>query len=133
MAASESNPDMLGFTIMFRKHKITVLLDLKHHDTLSKAREKILLSLKSRLLTDINGDAIPEQPEDIELGVPVDRSNLSKGWKLLVVSEEPGDSIEEVRRQNGDLIAFRFRGGSNTNDDEGWDVLIPQFAEYDEE
>ncbi|KAJ5735458.1 uncharacterized protein N7483_000583 [Penicillium malachiteum] len=131
MAASESHPDMFGLTVLFRKHKITVLVELKPHDNLSKAKENILLSLKSRSLTDINGDAIPEQPEDIELGVPVDRSNPAKGWKLLVIPEESGDSIEEVRRQNGDLIAFRFRDESN--DDDSWDILIPEYGEYDEE
>ncbi|KAJ5722372.1 hypothetical protein N7488_000407 [Penicillium malachiteum] len=122
-----SHPDMTGLTMLFRKHKITVLVDLKPYDNLSKAKDKLLLGLKSRPLTDINGEAIPEQTEDIELGVPVDRSNLSKGWKLLVVSEESGNSIEDIRRQNGDLIAFRFRDGSNANDDQSWDILVPEY------
>lgn len=126
------------------------------HETLDTAKDKLLEALKSRGLNDINGDSIPDSSFDIELGVPVDRADLEKGWKHLEADELELDeddvpkknkgkskkdslTLLEAGVQNGHAIAFRFRtyneaqNGDEMNldvGDPGWDVVVP---DYDDE
>jgi hypothetical protein len=131
-----------------------VLLLLQPHESVTSAKDKLLQALKSRQLRDINGDAIPEDPAEIELGVPVDRSDLDKGWMALTMDapgEENGakkiagkknasDTLQAAGLQNGHSVAFRFRkpnaGDEADTDmdlnDPGWDVIIPSFDDEEE-
>lgn len=129
---------------------------LQLHETLDSIKENLLQALKSRDLNEINGDPIPVDFADIELGVPVDRSDLDKGWKNLEAdtleleegntskknkgkSKNESPTLLEADIQNGYSIAFRFRkhteaqNGDRMNldtEDPGWDVIVPK---YDDE
>jgi hypothetical protein len=150
----QGKSDSRSCTLLFKKHKTTVLLSLQPHESLTSAKEKLLGALASRGLQDINGDAIPTDPAEVELGVPVDKSDLEKGWMRLS-SDIPGqdedaaakkttakskaaETLQAVGLQNGSPVAFRFRkpteaavGDEFDADleltDPGWDVVIPSF------
>lgn len=149
-----SKSDSRSCTILFKKHKTTVLLSLQPHESLTSAKEKLLEALASRGLRDINGDAVPTDPAEIELGVPVDKSDLEKGWMRLstdipgqdddaaarktTARSKAAETLQAAGLQNGALVAFRFRqpteaaaGDELDTDleltDPGWDVVIPSF------
>lgn len=127
---------------------------LQPHESLTSAKEKLLQALVSRGLRDINGDTIPNDPAEIELGVPVDKSDLEKGWMRLATDmpgeEDDGaakkataksksiDTLQGAGLLDGSSVAFRFRkpteaavGDELDTDlelnDPGWDVVIPSF------
>ncbi|KAJ5095767.1 hypothetical protein NUU61_005123 [Penicillium alfredii] len=154
-----SRTDPRAATLFFKKHKTTVLLVLQPHESLESAQEKLLQALKSRGLTDINGDPIPDDPSDIEFGVAVDRHDLDKGWTRLDAEvpelnengskkgagrpKKPDFSLQAAGLQDGHPVAFRFRKPTPEaegaeldmdldHEDPGWDVVVPSF-EYEEE
>jgi hypothetical protein len=142
-----------------KKHKTTVLLLVQLHETLDSAKEKLLQALKSRALNDIHGDIVPDDSFDIELGVPMDRAHLEKGWMRLE-TDAPGLDDEGAPKKNkgksrndsptlldsgiqdGHVIAFRFRKSNEDQngldgdldvEDPGWDVEIPSLDDMGEE
>ncbi|KAJ5327098.1 hypothetical protein MYU51_008370 [Penicillium brevicompactum] len=155
MAPKQAKPDSRAATLFFKKHKTTVLLMLQTHETLESAKDNLLQALKSRSLNDINGDPVPDDSFDIELGVPVDRADLEKGWRSLeaddlVLDEEsaPKKNKGKSKKQaptlleagitDGNSIAFRFhkyneaQNGDRMDldaEDPGWDVIVPSYAD----
>lgn len=149
----QAKPDSRSCTLLFKKHKTTILLSLQSHESITSAKEKLLQALKSRQMREINGDIIPDDPAAIELGVPMDRSDLDKGWMSLTM-DIPGqensakssgqkklsDTLQAAGLQDGYSVAFRFRksGAGDEVDmdtdlnDPGWDVIIPSFDEEEE-
>lgn len=102
-------------------------------------------------MTEVNGEPVPSDPTLIEFGVPVDRSDLEKGWNLLQTdgakasAEKKASSgtILATGLANGHLVAFRFRrpgdvpAGDEVDEDielndPGWDVVIPSFDDEEE-
>ncbi|KAJ5185027.1 hypothetical protein N7491_007104 [Penicillium cf. griseofulvum] len=129
MPPKQSKTDSRALTILFKKHKTTILLMLQPHESLDFSKERVLDALKSRGITDINGDLLPEDPCDIEFGEPVDRADLEKGWKRLqadVKSQNESVTIMESGLQNGHSIAFRFHKSS---EDPEWDVVMPTYED----
>ncbi|BCR85294.1 uncharacterized protein ACHE_20752S [Aspergillus chevalieri] len=121
-----SNPDPLSWTLLFKKHKTTVLLMLLPQESITNTKTALLNALKARGLTEINGDPLPEDASDIEFGVAVDKNDLEKGWTRLEVGgpdfaeEEESKknagkkasgsiSLQGVDLRNGQSIAFRFK------------------------
>lgn len=138
--------DPRASTLLFKKHKITILLSLQPHEPLTAVKEKLLQALKSREVHEINGDPIPEDPAHIELGIPVDRSELEKGWTCLVKADptvqdgvakgtgKTGDTVLSAGLENGHVVAFRFLRADEVEKDDGdWDVIIPSFDDEEEE
>lgn len=146
--------DSRSCTLLFKKHKTTVLLSLQPHEPLTSAKEKLLGALASRGLRDINGDAIPNDPAEVEFGLPVDKSDLEKGWMRLstdvpgqgedatekksIAKSKTAETLQATGLQNGSLVAFRFRQPTEAAvvdevdrdpelTDPGWDVVIPSF------
>lgn len=117
---------------------------LQPHESLNNTKSRLLDALKSREVTAINGDIVPDDSVEIEFGEPVDRADLEKGWKRLQVdaSQDESVTIMEAGLQNGHSIAFRFNkstesqnGGLDMNldgEDPGWDVIIPSYEEEPE-
>ncbi|KAJ5468353.1 hypothetical protein N7475_006105 [Penicillium sp. IBT 31633x] len=160
MPPKQSKPDSRALTLLFKKHKTTVLLMLPTHETLELAKEKLLEALKRRGLSEINGDLIPDDSFDIEFGEPVDRADLEKGWKRLQ-ADAPGLDTEDATKknkgksnngsvslleaglENGHSIAIRFRKpseGQNAGldmdidgEDLGWDVIMPSYEDEEGE
>jgi hypothetical protein len=99
-------------------------------------------------MTEVNGEPVPSDPTLIEFGVPVDRSDLEKGWNLLQTDGAKGKkpssgTILAAGLASGNLVAFRFRkpgdvpasdevDGDIELNDPGWDVVIPSFDDEEE-
>ncbi|KAJ5500109.1 hypothetical protein N7453_009160 [Penicillium expansum] len=144
MPPKQSKTDSRAVTILFKKHKTTVLLMLQPHESLNNTKSRLLDALKSREVTSINGDIVPDDSVEIEFGEPVDRADLEKGWKRLQVDASQNESVTimEAGLQNGHSIAFRFKkstesqnGGLDMDldgEDPGWDVIIPSYEEEPE-
>ncbi|TQB68725.1 hypothetical protein MPDQ_002881 [Monascus purpureus] len=123
--------DPRSWTLLFKKHKTTVLLMLQPHETITTAKEALLKALQVRGIKEINGDTVPDSPSEIEFGVAVDRNDLDKGWTRLEVEaptfgkEESSSankgaaakknnsssfvSLQAADIRNGQSIVFRFR------------------------
>lgn len=153
----QPKPDPLSWTLLFKKHKTTVLLMLPSHESIESTKAKLLQSLQDRGIKEINGDVLPEDPAEIEFGVPVDRNELEKGWTLLDMDIEddtdgtsskkrPGrsktekrDSLQSADIRDGQPIAFRFRKTDQEDDqdelseDPGWDVVVPTLDDEEPE
>ena len=133
---------------------------LQPHESLGFAKERLLDALRSREITNINGDVLPDDSCDIEFGEPVDRADLQKGWKRLQADAPEIDTEDAPKRnkgnlqksqvtimeaglQNGHSIAFRFHipsegqnGGLEMDlngEDPGWDVVMPVYDDEPEE
>ncbi|OJZ83300.1 hypothetical protein ASPFODRAFT_35841 [Aspergillus luchuensis CBS 106.47] len=156
-----SQPDPLSWTLLFKKHKTTVLLMLPPSETIATTKEALLKALKSREIHEINGDSVPEDPSQIEFGVAVDKNDLEKGWTRLEAEVPAFDDDNAPKRgaakkgagtltlqtaeiKNGQPIAFRFRKSREDSekgedmidlelDDPGWDVIVPSFDDEEEE
>lgn len=110
---------------------------LPPYESIATAKERLLEALRARGLKEINGDPVCDDASDIEIGVPVDKNDLGKGWTRLdadapVFGGEEGPpnktrpsgstgkkdaqrgaaasvSLRAADLRNGQAIAFRFR------------------------
>ncbi|EFE40956.1 conserved hypothetical protein [Trichophyton verrucosum HKI 0517] len=145
------------WTLRFKNHNVTVLLLVSPVDAFDTIKAALLKALQTRGIKEINGKPVPDDAADIELGVPLDRNNLEKGWQPLAIPDGKADkgagkgknSVFNSSPQGADLrdaqaIAFRFRKASERSavkdgdlemdlDDPGWDVLIPSYDDEDED
>lgn len=140
----------MRWTLRFKQHKTTVLLFAQQSQPLDSIKRDLLNAIKARGIEDINGNALPSDPEDIEFGVPRDKYDISKGWVPLKIPEvEDGDTKGKgkgVKKdsvlngsplgaglKDGAMLAFRFTKGpaeDGMDVDDEWDVIIPS---YDDE
>lgn len=140
----------MRWTLRFKQHKTTVLLFAQQSQSLDSIKRDLLDAIKARGIEDINGNALPSDPEDIEFGVPRDKYDISKGWVPLKIPEvEDGDTKGKgkgVKKdsvlngsplgaglKDGAMLAFRFTKGpaeDGMDVDDEWDVIIPS---YDDE
>lgn len=111
---------------------------LPAQESVASTKEKLLNALHARGLKEINGDTVPENYTDIELGLPIDRNHLNRGWISMdpVPMEESDmpatkmaakkETLQSSNIRNGQAIAFRFKTNPDVDDgDPGWDVIIP--------
>ncbi|KAF4761450.1 hypothetical protein N7455_002574 [Penicillium solitum] len=142
MPPKKSKTDSRAVTLLFKKHKTTVLLMPQPHEPLNFTKERLLDALKSRKITEINGDIVPDDSDDIEFGEPVDRADLEKGWKRIKSQNGPV-TVMEAGLQNGHPVAFRFHKSTEDQDggvdmdldgeEPGWDVVMPTYNDEPEE
>lgn len=128
-------------------------------ETITSTKEELLKALQSRGLKEINGDPVPDDPSEIEFGVPVDKNELDKGWTQLdVEAPELVEDDAKKRKKNGgsvtlqgadikdgQSIAFRFRKLPEADaakdqvdldlelEDPGWDVIAPSLDDEEPE
>ncbi|KAI3139054.1 uncharacterized protein N7518_006752 [Penicillium psychrosexuale] len=158
MPPKQSKTDSRAVTVLFKKHKTTILLMLQPHESLYFIKKRLLDALKSRNITNINGDIVPDSTSDVEFGEPVDRADLEKGWKRLQadvpgmdnegapkrnMNKNDSPTVMEAGLENGYSIAFRFHkstedqnGGLDMDldgEDPGWDVIMPTYEDEPEE
>lgn len=104
--------------------------------------------------SELNGQPIPTDPEDVIFGVPVDRNDIAKGWvDLEIPAMENGDDSEDTKKgrgkdsvlngnplgaglKDGSMLAFKFKSEDAEMDGDGsevvdgnWDVTIPSYEE----
>ncbi|KAL8731832.1 MAG: hypothetical protein Q9166_003116 [cf. Caloplaca sp. 2 TL-2023] len=138
-------PKPQHFTLRFKRHKTTILLFVEPHDSLTSVKVKLLDAIKATRVSEINGQPLPSNPDDVIFGVPIDKNETSEGWVGLEIPE-----VEETRKQeakksgvlnatpigaglkDGAILAFKFRNEASDADDLGmtdneWDVIMPNF------
>lgn len=124
----------------FKKHKITVLLLVQPSQSFDSIKSQILDSLRATGTSEINGSAVPSDPNDIKFGSLVDKEDISQGWADLTIPEPNGDGRRSKKDEkqstssasplgagleDGAVLAMRF-GDHDTE----WDVVMPA---YDDE
>ncbi|KAL8661386.1 MAG: hypothetical protein Q9202_005628 [Teloschistes flavicans] len=144
-------PSSQQLTLRFKQHKTTVLLLVSSHDTFDSIKEKLLGTLKTTGVTQINGHSVPSDPNDIILGVPIDKNDPDRGWVGSDIPSGKYDGAKEGTTKDSMLnstpsgagckdstvFAFRFRengsDGLEMDDDDGkFDVVMPTFEDEEE-
>ena len=115
---------------------------LHPYESIATAKDQLLEALSARGLKEINGEAVSDNPSDIEFGVPVDRNDFGKGWTRLEADApafgEEGStkrtstgkknnaqggassiSLQAADLRNGQSIAFRFQKQGAAAEQEG--------------
>lgn len=129
------------------------MLFVTQTQSFTSIKAELLEAIQSIGIHDINGDQIPTSSDDIVLGVPVDKNDLSNGWVDLEMleredDEESGSKMKGVKKnsvlnaspqgaglKDGAMLAFKFRrhgdeDESNLGGDD-WDVIIPSYDDED--
>ena len=129
-----------------------MLLTCAGTQSFKSIREDLLEAIKATGLSDINGEPLPTNPEDIILGVPMDKNNLDKGWVNLEIPEFDEDDDKRKRGvkkgsvlnesplgaglKDGDMLAIRFKKApADAMDLDGeWEVTLPNLDDaYEDE
>ena len=136
-------------TLRFKNHRITILLLCQQSQSFTSIRQDLLESIKATGIENINGTFIPSNPEDIILGVPLDKNDLTKGWVNLEIpefdeSEAQGKGVKKgsvlnqsplgAGLKDGALLAFKFkkeRASDEIELDDEWDVVMPSYEDED--
>ncbi|KAG8533661.1 uncharacterized protein KY384_001402 [Bacidia gigantensis] len=136
-------------TLRFKHHKTTILLLCQSTQTFTSIRQDLLNTMKAIGIKNINQNSIPEDPDDVILGVPMDKNDLNKGWVNLEIPEfDEGDVKSKggvkkgsVLNKNplgaglgeGALLAFRFKDKNKQEDEmelgEDYDVIMPSYED----
>lgn len=138
----------MQWTLRFKQHKTTILLFVQQSQSFDSIKRDLRDAIKATGIQDINSNLVPSDPQDIELGVPRDKNDPSKGWVALKIPEvEDGDAKGKgVKKgsvlnesplgaglKDGAMLAFKFTKGTEEDGmdvDDEWDVIIPS---YDDE
>ena len=136
---------------------MTVLLHADPLELIDKLQEDLLKALqKSEKDKKLDGTPLPEHPQGISLGKPVDLHDFSKGWVGL--NENATESMDKLTSQNPGakpyslkgcgikddaILAFRFKSEKLRYDEvleeytitdpgELWNVAMPSYNDsYD--
>ena len=140
-----------GFTLRFKIHRLTVLLACNETESFETLKNDVLDAIKATGLKDIDGEKLPEEPQDVIFGVPMDKNNMDKGWVNLEIPEfDEGETKKKggVKKgsvlnaspvgaglKDGDMLAVRFRKApiDEMELDDDWEVTLPNLDDaYDE-
>ena len=112
----------------------------------------MLEALSATGVKEINGSSIPSDPDDVILGVQLERDDIGKVWVNLEIPEfdEEAPAKKGVKKgsvlnknplgaglKDGSLLAFRFKSAQEFDPnsmevDDDWDVVMPIIT-YEEE
>lgn len=145
-------PTPAHLTLLLKHGRSTTVLSALPDSPLSTLKQQLLQVLSSRNITHLPGTPtpLPTAPEDLELGILIDKHEPHKGWvsteslSSLNISKSSKKKTKGVVETVGDLelkdggwIAYRIRGPPIGGDDEdeeieavedpGWNVEIPSF------
>ena len=129
------------------------MLFVTQTQSFTSIKAELLEAIQSIGIHDINGDQLPTSSDDIVLGVPVDKNDLSNGWVDLEMleredDEESGSKLKGVKKnsvlnaspigaglKDGAMLAFKFRSHGDENEmnmgGDDWDVIIPSYDDED--
>ena len=138
----------------FKQHKTSILLFVEQTQSFASIKQDLLDAIKKSGRTGINGQSLPSKPEDVILGVPIDKNDASKGWVDLEIPEQELEDINGGKRKvggkksvlnssplgaglkDGAMLAFKFREvDENMDEDEldtgdgNWDVIMPSYED----
>lgn len=136
---------------------MTLLVEVDPVQKLSDVRAELLQAIHDTNPSgELNGLAIPKNPDDIILGRAIERNNLTLGFISITSDLEGGeaqgkgktaassatksvtgflkDSPQGAGLRTGDVVAFKFKDngeGKGEEDElaEKWDVVIPTMEE----
>lgn len=135
------------WTLRFKQSKTTILVLCQPSQPFNSVKQDLLEAIQATGSKDFNGEGIPSDPEDVILGLPVDKNNLDKGWVNLEIQGMENEDKKGKGAQNGsvfnesplgaglkdgDMLAFKFRNRVDDNamdEDFKWDVLIPSYED----
>lgn len=111
-------------------------------------KQDLLEAILSTGLSEINGHPLPSDPDDVILGVPIDKNDPDKGWINIRIpeakeDEEEGHKSKKVKRdsvvnssplgaglKDGSMVAFRFKTDEEDDStEEGFDVVMPVYED----
>lgn len=141
-------PDQHYWTFRFKRHKTTILLFVTETQTFTSIKADLLEAIKATGISEINGAELPADPNDIILGLPVDKNDLTLGWVDLEIPEKDDDEKETKSKgarkdsvlnasplgaglRDGAVLAFKFRRDDEDGGD--WDVVMPIYEEEEDE
>ncbi|KAI5359657.1 hypothetical protein Slin15195_G072870 [Septoria linicola] len=129
---SRVTPSARTWTLRFKNHTSTVLLEVDPLQRLGAVREELLHALiEATPGGKLNGHDVPKNADYIKLGIANDRNELSKGYSSIEVEledvNESGkgkgkaavgktksgfaalkDCPQGIGLKNGDVVAFKF-------------------------
>ncbi|KIW19252.1 hypothetical protein PV08_03546 [Exophiala spinifera] len=99
--AEMPTPEMI--TLLFKCHKSTTVLSVLPETPFSEIKNLLLAALRSRNVTTLPNTEtpLPEDPEQLELGVLVDRKDASKGWVPLLIKEQEFRGAKGLKKKVG--------------------------------
>lgn len=147
-------PDVLQWTLRFKQHKTTVLLFVDPGQSFDSIKQDLLDALKKSGRTELNGETIPSDINQVVFGVPVDKNDFTKGWvKFEIAETELEDGVGGKKKvggkksvlnaspqgaglKDGAVLAFKFSKDGDGLDEDGvevddgvWDVVVPTYDE----
>lgn len=89
-------PQPSHITLLFRHHKSAVFLSVSPNQPFSTVKQLLLSAMQARGISSLSSPTaptnkptpLPTEPDDIELGILIDKKDAAKGWTLLT----PGSS-----------------------------------------
>ena len=133
-------------TLLLKHHKSTVLLSTLPSTPISDLKTLLLAALTSRGIATLpsTNTSLPTSPDELELGILLDKKDASKGFKLLSEGRQQqqeedtksskkgkgrpskggssvGGTVEAAGLTDGSWVAYRIRNGNvkEEEDEEG--------------
>lgn len=148
-----TSPTAAHLTLLLKHARSTTVLSVLPETTLATLKSQLLEVLSARGLSRLPGTetALPSDPNDLELGVLLDKHEPQKGWVstegLASLSSTKSSSkkkskgtvenVGDLELKDGGWIAYRIRvprlAGTEEDDeleavqDPGWNVELPTF------
>lgn len=153
-------PNPRTWTLRFKNARTTIIVEVDPLQPLSDVRAELLKAIQQTHPDGkLNGHEIPQNPDEIKLGRPVNINMLSEGYVSLeteVADEEPtgkgkgkasavkpkSTSLkscpQEAGLRDGGLVAFKFKSEDDVEEveaddftvvQEKWNVIIPTMEE----
>lgn len=93
-------PDMI--TLLFKCHKSTTALSVLPTKAFPEIKPLLLGALQSRNVKMMPNSTVPlpEDPEELEFGVLVDKKDPNKGWVLLEVKEQEVAGARNAKKKS---------------------------------
>jgi hypothetical protein len=148
-------PNPRSWTLRFKNGKSTIMIEVDPLQSLSDIREELLAAIQ-HTHTDgtLNGHDIPQNPDEIKLGIPVNVNDLKEGWIALERQDvDDGDAAptgkgkgkasvaasvrkpgaaslkacpQSVGMRDGGLVAFKFASEDEVTEVEADDFAIAE-------
>jgi len=94
-------PDTI--TLLFKCHKSTTALSVLPTKPFTEIKPLLLAALQSRNVTTLPNTEmpLPEDPEELELGVLADKKDASKGWVPMYIKEQELSGPKGTKKKVG--------------------------------
>lgn len=110
MPVYDPSPDV--WTIKFKNARTTVVLHVYRLQTLSSIKTELLHALNTTFKSgQLNGQHLPESPDDIEFAKPRDFGNVETGgWQSIELDAQEDDFDHDLFGDGADDVAPKSKG-----------------------